>query len=145
MGGALIASVRVIMNMTRAVCILLVMCSLAGCGIIGGIKKQRATTRIKEATAALKLALDMYFSEYGSFPQGNNERVMAQLLGNNPKPISFLSGLHITTNRIGQLLDPWETPFEIDVSGSFLTVISAGPDGRFGTADDLGRKTMRTP
>lgn len=144
-GGALITNVRVTMNMTRAVCILLAMCSLTGCGIIGGIKKQHAKVRTKETSAALKMAIDMYYSEFGSLPQGQNETVTAILAGKNPKGILFLDGKHVRTNSIGQLLDGWGTPFKIEVVGSDVSIYSAGADRTFGTADDPGKKTKRAP
>ena len=34
-------------------------------------------------------------------------------------------------------LDPWGKPYGIEIDGSRAFVFSAGPDGEFGTADDL--------
>jgi len=33
--------------------------------------------------------------------------------------------------------DPWEHEFKIECDGTEITVTSAGPDGEFGTADDV--------
>ncbi len=37
----------------------------------------------------------------------------------------------------GEYLDPWRHPFVFRVSGDDYLVLSAGPDGRLGTADDI--------
>ena len=37
----------------------------------------------------------------------------------------------------GALVDPWDTDYKIEVKGKRFVVISAGPDGEFGTEDDV--------
>ena len=37
----------------------------------------------------------------------------------------------------GALVDPWDNDFKIEVKGKKFVVISAGPDGDFGTEDDI--------
>jgi len=41
-----------------------------------------------------------------------------------------------------KLTDSWSHPFQITCEGNKVTVTSAGPDGRFGTADDIGSSTL---
>ena len=37
----------------------------------------------------------------------------------------------------GALVDPWDTDYKIEVKGKRFVIISAGPDGEFGTEDDV--------
>ena len=37
----------------------------------------------------------------------------------------------------GALVDPWDNDFKIEVKGKKFVIISAGPDGDFGTEDDI--------
>ena len=37
----------------------------------------------------------------------------------------------------GALVDPWDSDYKIEVKGKRFVVISAGPDGEFGTEDDV--------
>lgn len=66
----------------------------------------------------LESAASMHLAEYSSCP------TMADLVRNGD--ISS----HTT------FLDPWQHPYEITCDTYAPTVRSAGPDGRFGTADD---------
>ena len=129
------------MNMIRTVTTLTALISMTG----SGIADQLAKVRTRDTSAALKMAIDMYYAEYQSLPQGNNETVTALLAGKNAKRILFLDAQHVRTNSIGQLLDGWDTPFTIEVVGSDVSIYSAGPDRAFGTADDSGKKTKRAP
>jgi hypothetical protein len=36
-----------------------------------------------------------------------------------------------------RLQDPWGHPYQVRRTGTGASVISAGPDGKFGTPDDL--------
>lgn len=37
----------------------------------------------------------------------------------------------------GALMDPWDLEYKIDVKGKRFVILSAGPDGEFGTEDDI--------
>ena len=37
----------------------------------------------------------------------------------------------------GALVDPWDSDYKIEVKGKRFVIISAGPDGEFGTEDDI--------
>ena len=37
----------------------------------------------------------------------------------------------------GALVDPWDNDYKIEVKGKRFVIISAGPDGEFGTEDDI--------
>ena len=37
----------------------------------------------------------------------------------------------------GALVDPWDNDYKIEVKGKRFVIVSAGPDGEFGTEDDV--------
>ncbi len=37
----------------------------------------------------------------------------------------------------GALVDPWDSDYKIEVKGKRFVIMSAGPDGEFGTDDDI--------
>ncbi|MBN8610719.1 MAG: type II secretion system protein GspG [Deltaproteobacteria bacterium] len=47
------------------------------------------------------------------------------------------AGICRSTSRVSSPEDPWENEFAIACHGDDVTVASAGPDERFGTADDV--------
>ena len=42
----------------------------------------------------------------------------------------------------GALMDPWDTEYKLEVKGKKFVVISAGPDGQFGSEDDIRSDTI---
>jgi hypothetical protein len=80
--------------------------------------------------STVRLALEVYRMEFGSFPDGSNVAVYRALCGENPKELVFLD---ISPKRISngsELMDPWENPYRIDLSDPRrLRIHSAGPNG----------------
>jgi hypothetical protein len=70
-------------------------------------------------------------------PVGENNEITAALLGNNRLQLALIPRNHRAINAQGELCDRWETPFRFhQLSGTQMEIISAGPDRKFGTADD---------
>ena len=70
-------------------------------------------------------------------PVGENSEITAALLGDNRLRFAFLRRDHPAINRDGELCDRWGTPFRFhQLSGEQMEIRSAGPDRKFGTADD---------
>lgn len=70
-------------------------------------------------------------------PVGENHEITAALLGDNPAKFPFLSAGHRALNARRELCDRWGTPFRFhQISGTAMEIRSAGPDRKFGTADD---------
>ena len=44
----------------------------------------------------------------------------------------------------GEYLDPWRHAFVFSIIGDTILVLSAGPDGRLGTADDISSDDKNT-
>lgn len=70
-------------------------------------------------------------------PVGENHEITAALLGDNPAKFPFLAAGHRALNARRELCDRWGTPFRFhQISGTAMEIRSAGPDRKFGTADD---------
>lgn len=70
-------------------------------------------------------------------PVGENAEITASLAGANSLKFAFISPKHRAINRQGELCDRWGTPFRFhQISGQAMEIRSAGPDRKFGTADD---------
>lgn len=70
-------------------------------------------------------------------PIGENAEITAALMGANPLGFALVPRGHRAVNDRGELCDRWGTPFRFhQLSGTRMEVRSAGPDRRFGTADD---------
>jgi hypothetical protein len=70
-------------------------------------------------------------------PVGENAEITAALCGDNPAHFAFIPRTHPAINARGELCDRWGTPFRFhQLSGELMEIRSAGPDKKFGTADD---------
>ena len=87
----------------------------------------------------LRQVVGHYFRIFRQNPvAGENREVIAALTGENQHQLVFLDPAHPALNEHRELLDRWGTPFRFHpVSGSLMEFSSAGPDGTFGTPDDV--------
>lgn len=70
-------------------------------------------------------------------PVGDNREITAALMGDNPRQLALVPKQHRALNSEGELCDRWGTPFRFHpLSGEHMEISSAGPDHKFGTADD---------
>lgn len=86
--------------------------------------------------------LSLMVSEYGKIlggnPVGENDEIAAALMGANPKRLAFLPQQGTFLDASGRLIDRWGTPYFFHaLSGSRMEIISAGPDRRHHTDDDI--------
>ena len=85
---------------------------------------------------SLESALQQYHAEYGNYPTGSIDYMVSALQGDNPRKLLFLEWLRPTSGRDRGATDPWGTPYDIAIDDTNITISTAGPDKRFGTADD---------
>ncbi len=89
--------------------------------LVGAMAKTDAlmiTTKIK----TIKAALDLYYTDNNEYPEMLDELVPSYL-----------------RTKV-ELLDPWDTPFELETDEEMnLVIISAGKDKTFGNDDDIKR------
>ena len=70
-------------------------------------------------------------------PVGDNAEITAALTGRNRLGLVLIPKNHPALNAQGELCDRWGTPlFFHQLSGDRMELKSAGPDRKFGTADD---------
>ena len=75
-------------------------------------------------------------------PVGENAMITAVLTSPDDRGVVHLARDHRAVNADGELCDRWGTPFHFhQLSGDKMEIRSAGPDRKFGTADDA----VRTP
>lgn len=79
----------------------------------------------------------------GQIPSGGlNEEIVDVLRGLNSKHLAVLPPGLPAISATGELRDRWGTPYFFHpVSSRDLEIISAGPDRKFGTPDDVGRQS----
>ncbi len=89
------------------------------------------------ALQAVEQLLYFYRQGLGENPTGQNEDVVAAMLGENPKRAAYLPA-NSPAIKDGKLLDPWGTPYWFHpVSRDRMEIRSAGPDRDLFTSDDL--------
>lgn len=89
------------------------------------------------ALQAVEQLLYFYRQGLGENPVGQNEDIVAAMLGGNPKRAAYLP-VDSPAIKDGKLLDPWGTPYWFHpVSRDRMEILSAGPDRELFTSDDL--------
>ncbi len=91
----------------------------------------------KNAERQFLLAMEGFKNAFGSYPSGNEASIVKMLAGDNPKTNCFLILNSQTTNKIGQYVDPWKTPYKFNCTARKVTIQSAGINKMFGDADDV--------
>lgn len=89
--------------------------------------------RITACSSSVKTIRDaavLYLMAKGKLPKSIDELIEEDSQGR-----SYLSE--------GSREDPWGNEYKLEASGKKIIVISAGPDGEFGTADDIRSDTKR--
>lgn len=103
-------------------------------GILGTIAIQNVTEHLKTAnvTAAqasvksIGEAVTSYYIKYKKYPTK-----LTQLVEGTDDNPAILDGGE------GTLIDPWDNEYKYEMKGKRFVIISAGPDGEFGTDDDI--------
>lgn len=70
----------------------------------------------KNDVTQIAVALQQFKSEYGNYPTGSENQLIAILQGNNPKKIVFIELPKKQFDKSGNFIDQWGTPYRIDTS-----------------------------
>lgn len=112
-------------------------------GILGTIAITNVTEHIKKTneTAAkasvdsIKGAVTTYYINKKKMPSS-----LTQLIEGTDDNPPILEGGE------GALIDPWDNEYKYEQHGKRFTILSAGPDGEFGTEDDISSdKQKKSP
>ena len=113
------------------VAILGILATMAVINVTGKIDGTRITT-CESSVDAIKNACVPYEAKHGKLP-----RSMDDLCAEDADGVSEVE----EKNRY----DPWDNEYKIEIKGKKVIVISAGPDGEFGTEDDIRSDRKRKP
>lgn len=114
-----------LMEIMVAVAIIGIMSTMAVMGVtrmMESAKKDAAQSGVQ----SIKNAVTTYYLENKRYP--SDLSVLVESKGDEEA---------ILTGGEGALDDPWGTQFKMEGRGNRIVIISAGPDGEFGTDDDI--------
>lgn len=95
---------------------------------LGGRVAQSQVAAARASIGAIGTAIDLYETDNGRLPD-SLQNLMTK--GNEPN----WNGPYL--RKAESLKDPWGNEFQFTKQGNVYTVMSAGPDGSFGTGDDI--------
>jgi len=130
-------------NLKQSIMIVAGGCGLALVGVYfftsflsGSARGKVATTRSEEGQLANAIA--QYAIVFQKYPSSDNAALTKNLTGDNPQQLTLLTLAESSTNKDGQLVDIWSTPYKFAfISTNSFTIISAGEDKTFGDTDDV--------
>lgn len=109
------------------VAILGILGSVAVSSVIGNIEKSKKTAA-KMAVDNIKGAVTNYMLDKKKSTPPSDLKVLIDANGDDDP---YIEGGE------GALVDPWDNDYKIEVKGKRFVVISSGPDGQFGSEDDI--------
>ena len=95
---------------------------------LGGRVGQSQIAAAKASVGAIGTAIDLYETDNGKLPES-----LQNLINKGGEP--NWNGPYL--RKAESLKDPWGNEFQYTKSGDTYTVASAGPDGSFGSGDDV--------
>lgn len=102
------------------------------------VQRRIQSGRFQAESTCMWMALSNYVHVYGNISSSNNATVLAAITGQNSNRVVFLM---VKTNRInplGEYIDHWKTPYQLQVTTDVSFIIrSAGRNRLFGDEDDL--------
>ncbi len=91
-------------------------------------------------------AMEEHRKHLGHYPSGELADTLRSLRGENEKKIVFLLMDAKSAGSGGEFLDPWGTPYRIEIQGTnHLRIASAGPNKTFGDGDDIQKSSTNAP
>jgi general secretion pathway protein G len=107
-----------------------------------GVSQRGRVTAAATQISTFKTALDAYEVDMGYYPKGRNGLVD---LIQPPRDAANWHGPYLQSDVVPK--DPWGNDYLYECPGkhnpSFYDISSAGPDGKFGTDDDICNWTLR--
>lgn len=100
--------------------------------------RQRAKARLCQVEMhSFLLAARNYQNQLGSGSLMDGVTLEQVLRGQNPQGVIYLDLAPRSLSSAGRMVDPWQTPYEINAASNKVSIRSAGPNKRLGDKDDL--------
>jgi hypothetical protein len=104
---------------------------------LGGTTPNKVTTTRNEEEQ-LGNAIVQYAVVFQKYPTNDNAGLTKNLTGDNPKQLTLLNLMESSTNKDGQMIDVWGTPYQFTFnSTNNFAIRSAGENHTFGDMDDV--------
>ncbi|MCS7181273.1 MAG: type II secretion system protein GspG [bacterium] len=137
-----------LMEVLVSICIIsfIAACSLP---VLHRVRNKAVIAKTKAIINTIEAALSLYETDFGDYPHNNDNgsEIIVKLL-QGPIESDKWNGPYIRFKKEeidenGNILDAWKNPIiykypQIEYSNVPFLLISAGPDRRFGTKDDIG-------
>jgi hypothetical protein len=118
-------------------CGLLLVCIFLLGPFLNGSKAGKVTTTQNEEEQ-LGNAISQYTTVFQKVPTNDNAGLTRNLTGDNPQQMILLTLAESSTNKDGQMIDVWGTPYKFTFNSTKSFVItSAGENRTFGDTDDV--------
>ena len=118
-------------------CGLLLVCIFLLGPFLGGSTPDKVTTTRNEEEQ-LGNAIAQYKIVFQKYPTNDNAGLTKNLTGDNPQQLNLLNLLESSTNKDGQMVDIWGTPYKFGFkSTNSFWITSAGENCTFGDTDDI--------
>src|SRR6185312_10421532 len=125
-----------------------IMIVAGGCGLVlvaiylfapffgSAASSKTVTTRNEEQQLAD--AITQYSVVFHKYPANDNAALTRNLTGDNPQQLTLLNLSEASTNKDGQMIDIWGSPYKFAFkSTNSFTITSAGENRTFGDTDDV--------
>ncbi|MCM8785931.1 MAG: type II secretion system protein GspG [Candidatus Omnitrophica bacterium] len=136
------------MEVLISICIISFIAS-ASLPVLHRARSKAVIAKTKAIINTIEAALSIYETDFGDYPhnQGNGSQILLKLL-QGPVESDRWNGPYIRFKKEdideeGNILDAWKNPIiykypQTDYDNVPFSIISAGPDRKFGTKDDIG-------
>lgn len=137
------------MEILISLCIISFLASLS-LPVLHRARNKAVIARTKAIINTIEAALSIYETDFGDYPhnnENNGSEVLVKLL-QGPVESDRWKGPYIRFKKDeidaqGNVLDAWRNPIiykypQTDYDNIPFLLLSAGPDGKFGTKDDIG-------
>ncbi|MGB9677107.1 MAG: type II secretion system protein GspG [Candidatus Ratteibacteria bacterium] len=136
------------MEILVSICIILFIAAIS-LPVLHRARNKAVIAKTKAIINTIEAALSIYETDFGDYPEseGNGSKIIVELL-QGPIESERWHGPYVRfkkdeIDKEGNILDAWKMPIiykypQTDYNNIPFLLLSAGPDRKFGTKDDIG-------
>jgi hypothetical protein len=98
--------------------------------------ENEGVTPFDSETRGIAGGVQQYYEVFQVYPKGGNREIARALFGENSRKLRILNWPERRLSADGEFLDPWGTPYQIEVTRQKIEIRSAGPNRIFWDVDD---------